>query len=122
MFPQGGPGLALVLLRISVAATFLVSVATRHFVSSAHLLLAGVLLISTLLTIGCFTPLLSVLVCVSAVVNLAIGPRSESIVWAPLILNSAALAFLGPGAYSLDARLFGLRVMVLPPRKDDNQF
>jgi hypothetical protein len=35
-----------------------------------------------------------------------------------LVLNSIALALLGPGAYSLDARLFGLKVMVMSPRKD----
>ncbi len=34
------------------------------------------------------------------------------------VLASAALFFLGPGAYSVDARLFGLRVTVVPPRKD----
>lgn len=121
MFPQGGPGLALVLLRVSVAATFLISVATRQGVLSIHLLLAGAVLVSTLLTVGCLTPLLSVIVCVSAVANLLIGSRSDSLVWGSLILNSAALAFLGPGAYSLDARLFGLRVMVLPPRRDANR-
>jgi hypothetical protein len=32
---------------------------------------------------------------------------------------SAALLFLGPGAYSVDATLFGLRVTVVP-RKDKN--
>jgi len=29
-------------------------------------------------------------------------------------LNAAAITFLGPGAYSLDARLFGRREIVLP--------
>ena len=34
------------------------------------------------------------------------------------ILLSAALFFLGPGAYSIDAKLFGLQVTVVPPRKN----
>jgi hypothetical protein len=34
------------------------------------------------------------------------------------MLNSMALALLGPGAYSLDARRFGFKVMVMSPRKD----
>jgi len=33
------------------------------------------------------------------------------------ILTAAALIFLGPGAYSVDAKLFGLRVTIVPPRK-----
>ena len=32
---------------------------------------------------------------------------------------AAALALLGPGAYSIDARVFGRRVIVLPP--DDRE-
>jgi uncharacterized membrane protein YphA (DoxX/SURF4 family) len=29
---------------------------------------------------------------------------------------AAAIVFLGPGAYSLDARLFGRREIIIPPR------
>lgn len=40
---------------------------------------------------------------------------------APLVvlalLLGAALAMLGPGAYSLDAKMFGRRVVRLPPRR-----
>jgi hypothetical protein len=31
------------------------------------------------------------------------------------ILNALALALIGPGAYSIDARRFGRRIVVLPP-------
>jgi hypothetical protein len=40
---------------------------------------------------------------------------------APLIvlalLLSLAVAMLGPGAYSLDAKMFGRRVVLLPPQR-----
>jgi hypothetical protein len=34
------------------------------------------------------------------------------------VLDATAMMFLGPGAYSLDARLFGRKRIVLPPRDD----
>jgi hypothetical protein len=36
----------------------------------------------------------------------------------PSLPVAIALALLGPGAYSIDARIFGRRVIILPP--DDN--
>jgi hypothetical protein len=32
-----------------------------------------------------------------------------------MIITAAALALLGPGAFSLDGRLFGRREIVIPP-------
>src|SRR6516162_5297108 len=118
MFPQGGPGLALLLLRISVATIFLIEAVSRSGGSSSHILLAGILLMSVSLTIGFLTPLLSLVVCISAVVAFLIGLPLNRLILVCLILNSAALALLGPGAYSVDARLFGRRVLVVSPRRD----
>jgi len=35
-------------------------------------------------------------------------------------LGAAALAMLGPGAYSLDARRFGHRILRFPPQETPN--
>ena len=122
MFPQGAPGFALLLLRISVATIFLTSIANQSLVSSVPLVCAGVLLISASLSIGFLTPYLSVVSFVSGVAILLLNPHSYSVVEVALLFNAAALALLGPGAYSVDARLFGLRVTVLRPGKDPTRF
>jgi hypothetical protein len=120
MFPQGGPGFALLLLRISVVATFLLNAGRHLDLSSSSILFASVLFISAFLAIGFLTPFVSSIAGLSAFLNLLLGYRLETLILISLILNSTSLALLGPGAYSLDARLFGRRVMVVPPRKDPN--
>ncbi len=100
-----------------MGATLLLSLAGRPDLSLFHLLFAAAVLVSIALAIGIFTPVVSSIVCVYAIADLLIGLRFDRLV-VTLILNSIALALLGPGAYSLDARLFGLKVVVISPRKD----
>ena len=119
MFPLGGPGIGLLVLRISLALTFVLIAANRTDISSIHPLFAGTLLITLCLAVGFLTPYLSFVVCVYGLVNLfSASAHLDVVVLASLLLNSAALALLGPGAYSVDARLFGRRVLVVSPRRD----
>jgi hypothetical protein len=115
MFLRGGPGFALLLLRSSVAATLILSLAGGPRPSLFPLLFAGALFVSIALAIGIFTPVVSSIVCVYAILGLLKGLRFDWLV-VSLFLNSIVLALLGPGAYSLDARLYGLKVMVVPPK------
>ena len=123
MFPQGGPGIGLLLLRIAVAGIFVLNLTHRFNFSSNVLhwfvvLLIG--LISLSLLVGFLTLILSIVACMAAVANLFLADQLVDLVYLLTILTSAALFFLGPGAYSVDARLYGLRVTVVPPRKDKN--
>jgi len=122
MFPRGGPGVGLLFLRIATAAMFALNVTHPFLRSSPTLYWVGVsliALISFLLCIGFLTPFLAGVACAVAVANLVLVDQPGNIVYIFRILIAAALFFLGPGAYSLDARLFGLRVTVIPPRKNN---
>ena len=121
MFPQGGPGIGLLLLRLAAAGMFALNITHRFNFSSNALYWLVILLIGLIslgLLLGFLTPFLSILTCLAAVANLFLTGEEISAVYSFRILTSAALFFLGPGAYSVDARLFGLRVTVVPPRKD----
>jgi hypothetical protein len=67
------------------------------------------------LTLGLMTPVLSVLCCALASAGLFGAGRADFSLMIGSILSAAGLTLLGPGAYSLDARLFGRRVVVFPP-------
>jgi hypothetical protein len=122
MFPQGGPGLALILLRLAVVASF-VAIATHHpDLVPVRWALAGVALASLCLALGFVTPVMSVAAAAAAVAEIAAGPHAQGlVVGVVLLLNAAALGLLGPGAYSIDACLFGRRVTVLPARSDTDE-
>jgi len=122
MFPQGGPGIGLVLVRLAVGAVFLLNVTVRFGFSTTLFRTFWVILIALVsisLAIGFLTPFLSAVAGLTAFAHLLLADPSFIDVFA--ILNAGALALLGPGAYSLDARLFGLRVTVVRPRRDGGE-
>jgi uncharacterized membrane protein YphA (DoxX/SURF4 family) len=76
---------------------------------------------SLLLLLGFLTPLVSILVCLVAIFVSVPQPQSlpsdlSNIDLSAMccILVAAAVAFLGPGAFSLDARMFGRREIIIP--------
>lgn len=115
MFPPGWPGIGLVLLRASVAiALLLQDYAHRQGLSGG--MHGAVILLSTALCAGFFTPIAAALALLFHGLiwsTLAGGSVGGAIITS---LDTIALALLGPGAYSVDSYRFGRRVVVLPPR------
>ena len=68
-----------------------------------------------LLTAGLFTPLAGIVV---AIVELSVAASRLEQLWPSLLAASMAssLAMLGPGAWSMDAHLFGRKRIPIPKR------
>ena len=115
MFPAGWAGAALVLLRASVCATLIVDVAARCSSGTSSWLLAGVLLPVLFLLSGLLTPYVCVVSCLFQFTVLLFTGGHDAFHSFISILNTAVLGVLGPGAYSIDARLFGRRILTLGP-------
>ena len=113
-FPSSWPGFGLLLLRCSlgIALTYSGTVGLLgnapgpvHFAEHAIAIFGGILLIA-----GLWTPVMGALV---ALDELWIAVSSHSLAhedpWIQIFLAVVAvsLAMLGPGAWSIDARLFG---------------
>lgn len=116
MFPTGAAGAALFMLRVSVSASFLVDGTEGWALVNSWWTLLLFLLPAMLVIVGFLTPYASAISCLmqSGVVIVAGGHNKVHLLLA--ILNSAVLVFLGPGAYSIDAQIFGRRLLTVPPR------
>jgi hypothetical protein len=115
-FAHGSPGAGLLLLRLVFGATLLHSAGvalTRVSGLTADLAhsLPGVL--GLFLLLGLWTPLAGALVALDALWQACSDPSQVS---QSLSLGTVgvAIALLGPGAWSIDARLFGWRRIEIP--------
>ena len=114
-FPNSWPGLGLLLLRISLGIALIsfvtagISAGTPSesipFARDLIAALAGFFLIA-----GLWTPVMGILVAIGEI-WIALSPYSSGReeVWVHILLAilSVSVAMLGPGAWSIDARLFG---------------
>jgi len=113
-FPEGWPGAGLLFLRVVAAIAPI-----QHGISALlavlvipHLVAAGA---AALLLLGFWTPFAGVLMAVAEFWLVLSRPTDP---WIHILLGAlgVALAMLGPGAWSVDARLFGRKRIQIPPR------
>ncbi len=109
MFPNGMPGVALLLLRMAAGILLIHDgvIALQLKPDPQTIILGSVELgAGTLLLLGLWTPVAGVLVTLVMVCILVLGTTH---VRSSILLGvvGAALAALGPGSTSIDARLFG---------------
>ena len=125
-FPGRWQGLGLLLLRSALGLTLIVQ-AAPYLVDLQGLAVrawAGCLLElagGTSLLLGFLTPAAGILaVLVGVGISLSWFPVAASVFFngglltVDLVVMAMACAFLGPGAFSLDARLFGRRKIIIP--------
>ena len=118
-FAGGWPGVGLLLMRVVVGSALVVRASWTLWrdlpinvtVTSIFLTGFGLLLIS-----GLWTPIAGTLIALVETWQMMTVAGDQ---WTPLLLGTvgAALAMLGPGLWSIDARLFGWKRVEAPPRK-----
>ena len=106
MFPAGAPGVALLVLRNCLA------IALAGIVFPAGWQHIGFVALLSLLCIGFLTPAVCVIAAIFVLSNLLTLHVIQSAEPAIIVLSTLSLAVLGPGAFSVDGRLFGRRVVV----------
>jgi uncharacterized membrane protein YphA (DoxX/SURF4 family) len=117
MFPTGPAGAALWILRVSVAAKLFVEGTAHWTLVTSFWTFLGFAAVAMFLCLGLLTPYCATATCLIMLGVLLMAGGSNQFETFISILNSAALALLGPGAYSIDARIFGRRLLTVPPRR-----
>ncbi|HWO31519.1 MAG TPA: DoxX family protein [Candidatus Acidoferrum sp.] len=120
-FPTGYPGFALLLLRLVVggaaSSQAWLLIAGNHGAVNTNVVVASLaFVIGLALIIGLMTPIASVLLAAGALF-LTVDPSALGHLWLfesgmarlEFIVMAVALILLGPGTFSLDARLYGRR-------------
>ena len=119
-FAGGWPGTGLLLMRVVAGSALVVRARLTLWsdpppvnvtIPAILLIAAGILLIA-----GLWTPIAGALVALTEVWKMLMLPGDKWL-WLMLGTAGAALAMLGPGHWSVDARLYGWKRLEATPRK-----
>jgi hypothetical protein len=111
MFPDGAAGWGLLLLRICAAAVLVRGAADPAF--SIHLWeRVGLIVVVGAFCLGLFTPISCSVSGLIQAFMLVLTREPDPFQFVFSFCITAALFLLGPGAFSVDSRLFGRRLIV----------
>lgn len=104
-FPNGGPGAALLLLRFAAGGFLIVGevFVPGLFTTEIH---GAFVLLGCTLVIGLWTPVTATIAAVLEGLS-ALSTKGDPGTQFLMMVLTISLALLGPGAWSLDARVFG---------------
>jgi hypothetical protein len=123
-FPDGWPGIGLLILRCSVVPELLGPILPPLFGSGLeppiiHLSDMFALLVGASLLLGFLTPLAAIVGGIFTLFELPLLVGASSVYrnceTAHVLALALSIATIGPGAYSIDGRIFGRREIIVPP-------
>ena len=116
-FPRGSAGFGLLMLRMAVGLQLL---SESNCTGALPWWQAAVVtLVGLALVLGALTPVAAVSAALYQMLCLAHANWPHATPLLIAAMTAVALALMGPGAYSVDARLFGRRRLVLPASASD---
>jgi uncharacterized membrane protein YphA (DoxX/SURF4 family) len=114
-FPCGLPGAGLLLLRTAIAAPLVYSGVIQTASAAPAIIESLAAVAATLLLVGLWTPLAGGVIAIVQF-GLALSQPANPWTFVHFGILAIAIALLGPGGCSVDARLFGRKQIHLPPR------
>jgi hypothetical protein len=116
MFPTGLVGVALLVLRISVAITVVINAVECRPLGVPLWIVVGLVLCALFMSFGAFTPHAAV---INGLAQIGLLQYADGKIFQFItaMIGSGIVSVLGPGAYSIDSRIFGRRLLQLPPKK-----
>src|SRR5947207_3447446 len=119
-FPDGAAGIALVLLRLACAWIALLVIAHLpgpQFSPNASIVVPVAFALT--LAVGFGTRIVAFVLAAATIATAFMTGSDSALTMIARGCSCAALGLLGPGAYSIDANVFGRRVIRLEPRGPD---